>query len=348
MRIIALSILLVFLGFSTIQAQDGDESGTSSSSPARTISMVKVADSIYMFQGKGGNIGVSYGNDGVLLIDSQFAPATPEIVDLIASLSDKPVQFLVNTHHHGDHTGGNANMTDNGAIVFAHDNARKRLVDVEKQKIYKAQEDEFKKLLAQLEDEGNRAKAAEKAKEGMQSNSDFDPSLFKFPVITFSDNMTFHYNGETIMVFHLHNAHTDGDALVYFTESNVLHTGDVFFNGRYPYIDINSGGTYDGYVEALSKILALIDDETQIIPGHGGVGSKEDVQKSYSMMKALKDRVAYYYVKNMSKEEILANKEITKEYDALGFGDGYISTEKFVELIYKLTAAKYGKISEKK
>lgn len=238
-------------------------------------------------------------------------------------------------------------MTDNGAIVVAHDNARKRLVNVEKQKIYKAQEEEFKKLVDQLEDEGNTEKAQAKAKEGIQSESSFDPSLYKFPVITFSDNMTFHYNDETIMVFHLHNAHTDGDALVYFTESNVLHTGDTFFNGKYPYIDMNSGGTYDGYIDALSKILALTDDETSIIPGHGPVGSKADVKKTYSMMKALKDRVAYYYVQNNSKEEILANKEITKEYDALGYGDGYVSTEKFVSMIYKLTEAKYGDVSKK-
>lgn len=346
MRISALFTLLFFLGFSAAISQDGDETNTTPSAPSRTISMIKVADSIYMFKGKGGNIGVSYGNDGVLMIDSQFAPATPEIISLISSLSDKPVQFLVNTHHHGDHTGGNENMMDTGTVVVAHDNARRRLVQAEKSKVDKAQDEEFRAMVDKLKADGNEEKAQQKAKEGFTGDSAFDPSLFSFPTITFSRDMTFHYNGEPVMVFHVHNAHTDGDALVYFTQSNVLHTGDVFFNGRYPYIDMNSGGTYDGYVNALSRILSLIDENTRVIPGHGEVGRKEDIKKSQDMMKALKDRVFYHYLDKKSKEEVLANKEITREYDALGFGDGYISTEKFVTMLYDMAQTKYGPIKK--
>lgn len=346
MRVLALSTLLIFLGLFNAQAQDNDETNTTPSAPARTISMIKVADSIYMLKGKGGNIGVSFGNDGVLMIDSQFAPATPEIINLIGSLSDKPVQYLVNTHHHGDHTGGNENMMNTGTVVVAHENARQRLVQAERSKIEKAQQEEFNAMIDDLKATGNNEKAQEKAKEGFMGESAFDESLYKFPNITFSKDMTFHYNGEPVMVFHAHNAHTNGDALVYFTQSNVLHTGDVFLNGRYPYIDLDSGGTYSGYINALQRILSLIDDETKVIPGHGEVGSKADVKKSLSMMKALRDRVFYHYLDKKTKEEILANKEITQEFDAQGFGDFYISTEKFVTMLYDLAKTKYGVVKK--
>jgi cyclase len=346
MRVSALFTFLFFLGFTNVFAQDDNETNATPSTTSRTISMIKVADSIYMFKGKGGNIGVSYGDDGVLMIDSQFAPATPEIINLISSVSDKPVQFLLNTHHHGDHTGGNENMINTGTVVVAHDNARRRLVQAERSKVEKAREEEFQAMVDKLKADGNEEKAQQKAKEGFTDDSAFDPSLFSFPSITFSEDMTFHYNGEPVMVFHVHNAHTDGDALVYFTQSNVLHTGDVFFNGRYPYIDMSSGGSYNGYVNALSKILSLIDEDTKVIPGHGEVGTKADVKKSQDMMKALEDRVFYHYLDKKSKEEVLANKEITQEYDALGYGDFYISTEKFVTMLYGMAEAKYGPIKK--
>jgi len=334
--------------FGTFPSFSQDVEGKTTSSPAATINMIKVSDSIYMFKGKGGNIGVCKGEDGVLMIDNQFAPVTPEILRLVASLSDKPVQFLVNTHHHGDHTGGNANMMETGTVIFAHDNVRKRLVLGAQKKYVKAQEEEFNKMVEELAADGNEEKAEAKAKEGIQSKGDFDASQFSFPGITFSDDMTFYYNGEKIMVFHVHDAHTDGDALVYFTQSNVLHTGDTFFNGRYPYIDINSGGTYDGYVDSLNQVLSLIDDETRIIPGHGELASKADVKASRDMMVAVRDRVAYHYVSGLSKEQVLANKEVTQEYDAKGYGSGYISTEKFIGLVYDITKAKIGKVESKK
>ncbi|MEM7187405.1 MAG: MBL fold metallo-hydrolase, partial [Bacteroidota bacterium] len=324
---------------------DDLENNPTPSAASRTIAMIKVADSIYMLKGKGGNIGVSYGDDGVLMVDSQFAPASGEIKNLVASLTTKPIQFLVNTHHHGDHTGGNENMINSGTTVIAHDNARYRLVQKERAKVEKAQGEEFQAMVDKLKSDGDNEKAEAKAKEGFQGASAFDPSKYKFPAITFSKDMTFHYNGETIMVIHVHNAHTDGDAIVYFTESNVLHTGDTFFNGRYPYIDLNSGGSYDGYMNALSSMLRLIDDETRIIPGHGDVGSKADMKRTLDMMKALRDRVSFHYLNKKSKEEILADKEITREYDQRGYGDFYISTEKFVGMLYDLAKAKYGAVN---
>ncbi|HAT67589.1 MAG TPA: MBL fold metallo-hydrolase, partial [Flavobacteriaceae bacterium] len=162
-----------------------------------------------------------------------------------------------------------------------------------------------------------------------------------FPFITFEDDLTFHFNDQKILVFHVHNAHTDGDSMVYFTDSNVLHTGDVFFNGKYPYIDINNGGSFDGYINALSKILMLVDEDTKIIPGHGEIAKMKDVKYTKSMLEFLHSKVAYHYVGRKSKEQIMAMKDITKEFDDKGYGSGYISTEKFMDFIYEDVALKY-------
>jgi cyclase len=349
MRTLILIGLVFFLGYFTSLSQDDrDKSKSIKTSPPRTINLVRVTNNIFMFKGKGGNVGLITGEDGVLMIDDQFAEATPEILNIVKSLSDKPIQFLVNTHHHGDHTGGNVNMISNGTLIFAHDNVRNRLLQSEREKFAKEQETTFEKRLEKLAKDGNREKAEAKAKEGVQNMGDFTPSANTYPAITFSDNMTFYYNGEKIMVFHVENAHTDGDVMVYFTQSNVLHMGDVFFNGRYPFIDLNSGGNYNGYIKALSRVLMLIDEETKIIPGHGDIAAKSDVKYSHDMMIALKNSVAYEYVSGKTKEQVLANKELTKVYDAKGFGDGYISTEKFVGLLYDITKRQYGKLKPRK
>lgn len=349
MRTLIITGIVFFLGCIISYSQDdGDKSGSSGPSISRTINLVKVTDNIYMFKGKGGNIGVITGEDGVLMIDNQFAETTPEILNLAKSLSDKPIQYLINTHHHGDHTGGNINMIINGTVIFAHDNVRRRLMEDERRKFAKEQEAAFNKTLEKLAKNGNREKAEAKAKEGIREKGDFTPSLNTYPAITFTDNMTFYYNGEKIMVFHIQNAHTDGDVMVYFTKSNVLHMGDVFFNGRYPFVDLNSGGNYNGYIKALSRALILIDEETKIIPGHGDLATKSDVKYSHDMMVALKNSVAYEYVSGKTKEQIIANKDLTKIYDAKGFGDGFISTEKFVGLIYDITKKQYGKLKPRK
>lgn len=349
MRTLIISGIVIFLGsFISHSQDDGDKSESKKSSVPKTISLITVSNNIYMLKGKGGNIGVSRGEDGVLMIDNQFADTTPEILNLAKSLSDKPIQFLVNTHHHGDHTGGNVNMIQNGTVVFAHKNVRRRLLQDERIRYNKEMEAAFDKKLEKLAKDGYGEQAAAKAKESIREKGDFIPSANTYPAITFSENMTFYYNGEKIMVSHVQNAHTDGDVVVYFTESNVLHMGDVFFNGKYPYIDIASGGNYDGYIEALARILAVIDEETKIIPGHGDLARKSDLKYSHDMMVALKNSVAYEYVSGKTKEQILANKELTKIYDAKGFGDGFISTEKFVGLIYDITKKKYGKIEKKR
>jgi len=278
-----LKFLLVTIAFSVVsftRAQNFDNV---------TITTTKLADYVYMLVGAGGNIGVSVGDDGVFVIDDQFAPLTTKIEAAIKTLSDKQIQFLVNTHYHGDHTGGNENMKKLGTTIIAHDNVRKRLED--------------------------------KPKDAL-------------PVITFNDELSLHINGEKISVFHVEHAHTDGDALLYFTKSNVLHTGDVYFNKRYPYIDLNSGGSVNGYIEAVKKGLSAINDDTKIIPGHGELSTKAEYQFFLEMLETLKDNVLSEIKKGKTEDEVAANSEITKVYDDLGYSWNFISSEKIRRTFY--------------
>lgn len=256
-----------------------------------TIETTKLTDNTYMLVGAGGNIGVSVGADGVLIIDDQFAPLSDKIISALKKLSDQPVKIVVNTHHHGDHTGGNENFGNLGATIMAHDNVKKRLKD--------------------------KSPAA------------------ALPVITFNDKLTVQMNGEAVMVIHVDNAHTDGDALLYFTESNVLHTGDTYFNGRYPYIDLNSGGSVDGYINAVKTGLMLINDETKIIPGHGELSNKTEYETFLKMLETLKANVLAEIKNGKTEDDVAANADITKTYDALDYGCCFITSEKIRRTFYK-------------
>ncbi len=344
----ALLISFTFLfSLSSMFAQETEADGaTGSEGPS--IGMVRVKDSIYMLKGKGGNIGVSVGSDGVLMIDNQFAEATPKILQFVSGLSTKPVRFLVNTHHHGDHVGGNKNMNDAGVTIISHDNVRSRLENKMRQEAQEKMEADFEKKREKMSKDVGSEEGDVRAKEAMGNLEDYMSKDNIYPSLTFPDELTFHYNGEKVMIFHVDNAHTDGDAVIYFTDSNVLHTGDVFVNGRYPYIDQKSGGSLRGYIKALSKIMMLIDDETKIIPGHGEIGTKSDVKTSHDMLVRLRDRIAIEYGTRKSLEEVLANKEITKYYDDRGYGDGFISTESFVTLMYEIAKKRFGSWDEKK
>lgn len=213
------------------------------------ITTTEVSNGIYMLEGAGGNIGLSVGENGAFVIDDQFAPLSEKIMAAIRSVTDKHVEFVLNTHHHGDHTGGNEAFGEAGAYIVAHDNVRKRLDD------------------------------------------DEDVADGALPVITFSESATFHRNGQEIHIFHPDNAHTDGDAIVFFRTANVVHMGDVFFARRYPYIDIGSGGGINGYIAALETAGALMDEETKVIPGHGPLSAKADIEATAAMLKDVRARV---------------------------------------------------------
>lgn len=237
------------------------------------IEVVPVNENIYMLLGRGGNIGISVGKDGVFMIDDQFAALTPKIIEAVKTISDKPVKFLVNTHYHGDHAGGNTNFEKEGALIVAHDNVRKRL----------------------KEDEKNTDQSG-------------------LPIITFDNKIQLHLNGDDIMVVHVHNAHTDGDALIYFPQSNVLHTGDTFFNGMFPYIDLKSGGSVAGDIEAAKTGLMLINAETKIIPGHGPLANYEDYKKYGEMLQGIQANIVTAIKSGKSRGAILADESLTKNY----------------------------------
>lgn len=255
------------------------------------IKIEKVTDNLYMLVGAGGNIGISTGEDGVFMVDDQFAPLSEKIQAAISTLSDKPVKFLMNTHFHGDHTGGNANFEAKGAMIVAQDNVRKRL--------------------------------AENKTEGL-------------PVITFSDDATFYMNGNDIFLTHVHNAHTDGDALVYFAQSNVLHTGDTFFNGRFPYIDIKRGGSLAGDIAAAKKGLMIINEDTKVIPGHGSLATKANYQAYHDMLVGIYKNVFQAIENGKSEDEVAAMESLTSQWltDAQ-VEDQFINGEKMRRTAYQ-------------
>ena len=262
------------------------------------ITMEKLSDNVYALYGAGGNIGVMVGDDGVFMIDDQFAPLTEKIKAAIAEISDHDVKFVVNTHFHYDHTGGNENLGEGGAIIIAHENVRKRL-----------QSDQF------IEYFKNNVAAL---------------SEIGWPKISFTRDMTLHINGEDVKIIHTGHAHTDGDAMVYFNKSNVLHMGDVYFNGMFPFVDVPNGGSINGLLKAVSKAIKLSDHETKIIPGHGKVSNKEELISYYTMINTIRDRVADAKHKGQTLEEL--------DIAAIGAGyeklDGFIPTKAFVSFVW--------------
>jgi glyoxylase-like metal-dependent hydrolase (beta-lactamase superfamily II) len=264
---------------------------------AAQIKATRVAGSVWMLEGVGGNIGVSVGDDGVLLIDDQFAPLTEKILAAVKGITDKPIRFLFNTHWHGDHTGGNENLGRAGLLIVAHDNVRKRL----------------------LTDQAT-----------LLGNS---PALQKvgLPVITFDNTVTYHINGDTMTAYHVAPAHTDGDSIVRFRNANVVHTGDVFAAWRYPYVDTINGGSMQGIVKAMDDLIPTLDDNTKVIPGHGPLSGKKDVIAYRNMIATVGARVEALVKQGKTLEEVRAAKP-TKDFDEL-WGKPR-SGDAFVEFVY--------------
>lgn len=268
-----------------------------------TIETEKITEQIYILKGSGGNIGLFIGDDAVYMIDDQFAPLTPKILEAIKKITSRKVDYLINTHWHGDHTGGNENMGKEGALILAHSNVRKRM-----------------------------------SKETVRGTrtTPVSPKI-ALPVITFDTDISFHINGDDVLATHVHNAHTDGDALIYFANNNVLHTGDSFFQGKFPYIDLNSGGSIDGYIEGIQKMILIVDESTKIIPGHGNVASKADLIVYLTMLTTLKERVLGEIKKGKTLEDVKANTNITKGYESY---NGFINEERIRTTIYASLTSK--------
>jgi cyclase len=259
-----------------------------------------VTDQIYMLAGKGGNIGLFIGEDGTFLIDDQFAPLTEKIVKAIKSVGGEHPKFLINTHYHGDHTGGNEKIGQGGTLIFSHDNVRER-------------------LKAGYFVEAFNMKQAPLSKAGL-------------PVVTFSKDIKFHLNGDTVKVKHVPHAHTDGDSFIYFKSANVIHAGDLFFNGFYPFIDVTHGGSLKGMIKGVDKVLSLADDSTKIIAGHGPLGDKKQLASYRQMLGVAYERLAKLKAEGKTAKEAAAAKPLADLEST--WGNGIFKSDKWIKLVY--------------
>ena len=299
---ILLAGLLLALGFAAAQDQDFSKV---------EIKVTKVAGNVYMLEGSGGNIGASVGEDGIVIVDDQFAPLAEKIQAALKGVTDKPVRFVINTHFHGDHTGGNAYFQKQ-ALIIAHDNVRKR-----------------------LETGGAMGN-------GGSMHMDAKPAAKEaLPIITFDHDVTVHLNGEDIRALHFPAGHTDGDSIIFFPKSNVVHMGDDFVTYGFPFIDVDSGGSIDGMIDGVEKAIADLPPDVKVIPGHGPISNLDDVRAYVKMLKETRDVVAKALKQHKTLEQMKQAKllEPWKKYS----GD-FVKSDGFLETLYNsLTGQKNGK-----
>lgn len=264
------------------------------------VGTTKLAEGVYMLTGAGGNMGLAIGEDAAFLIDDQYAPLTEKIQAAIARLTPKPVRFVLNTHWHGDHTGGNENLGKAGAIVIAHENVRRRM-------------------------------SSEQFSDFTQSATPPSPRA-ALPIVTFSGGMvTFHLNGDELRAIHVPNAHTDGDTMIHFVRADVIHMGDIFWNGLYPFIDVSSGGSVEGTIAGCDRALALAGTNTKVIPGHGPLGTVAELRAYRDMLATVSGRVRTQLAAGRSVAEIAAS-DASAEFDAR-WGHRFIPGKRFLEMI---------------
>lgn len=304
MRKIRLLGLSLLLGCGVLAAQEQDFSKVE-------MKVTKVAGDVYMLQGAGGNIGASVGEDGIVIVDDQYAPLADKIQAALKGITDKPVRFIINTHYHGDHTGGNAYFQKQAPII-AHDNVRKRL------------------------------ETGGAAGNGGSVHMDVKPSPKEaLPIITFDHDVTVHLNGEDIRALYFPAGHTDGDSIIFFPKSNVVHMGDDFVTYGFPFIDVDSGGSINGMIDGVEKVIAQVPADVKIIPGHGPVSNLDDVRAYLTMLKATRDVVAKALQEGKSLDQMKQAKLLDpwKKYS----GD-FISEDVFLETLYNsLSGQKNGK-----
>lgn len=255
-----------------------------------------VVGNIHMLTGSGGNIGVSVGEDGILIVDDQYAPLADKIKSALQGLHAGPLKFVLNTHFHGDHVGGNP-IFGLEATIIAHTNVRKRVSTPE------------------------------------QRGDQTIPAMVEdgWPVITFDDEVSVHFNGEEIKLVHIPEGHTDTDSYIYFTGSDVVHMGDTFFNGRFPYVDLRSGGTVDGLIENIAHVLSVIGPDTRVIPGHGALGDRAALRSYHDMLVATSDSVRAMMAEGMTLDEIKA-AGLPDEWTR--YASDFVPEARWIETIY--------------
>jgi len=265
--------------------------------PDVKIETVNIAPGVYVLFGRGGNIGLTVGDDGAAIIDDQFADMVPKIRSAVALLSEKPVRFVINTHLHGDHTGGNDAFGAAGAVIIAQDNVRKRLLNP----------------------------AVNPA------TNETPPARAALPIVTFADSATLHFNDDDLEFTHLPNAHTETDIIVRFRKANVLHMGDCFVGG-FPFIDGSNGGTLDGFIKAHETVLATIDDNTKLIRGHGPLGNKAELQAYHDMLVVVRDRIAKLVKAGKTQDQVVEARP-TKEFEDK-YGGGNFNASQWIGRAY--------------
>ena len=264
------------------------------------INTTPLRENTFLLTGAGGNMVASTGPDGTFLIDDQYAPLSARISEALGKIGRLPVRFIINTHWHFDHTGGNEAFGQSGSVILAHDNVRQRM--------------STEQFIAAFDRKIPASPAG------------------ALPVITFTQGVTLHLNGDTIEVVHVANAHTDGDALVRFRKANVLHMGDTMFNGGYPFIDLSSGGSIDGLLAAHARALELADGQTIIIPGHGAQTDRATLVAYRGMLQQARDRIAALKAQGKTRDDVVAAQP-TAEWDAT-FGTGFIKPAQFIGFVY--------------
>ncbi len=266
------------------------------------LNTTRLTENMYVIHGSGGNVILSIGNDGIILVDDQYAPVTEKMMSLIANITNKPIKFVINTHWHPDHVGGNERLGEAGAVIVSHENVRKRL-----------NQDQFFEMINQT-----------------------IPALSKkgLPIITFSDNMTFYQNNDEIRISYLDNGHTDGDSAVYFTQNNVIHVGDDFSDEAYPFMDLSTGGSIDGLISSLKSIISIINNDTKVVAGHSGISNQTKVKDYANMLIDVRSLISSMIKEGKSLDEIIQSKP-TAQYDTTYRDYSFIKPKDFVTNIYE-------------
>ncbi len=266
------------------------------------LNTTRLTENMYVIHGSGGNVILSIGNDGIILVDDQYAPVTEKMMSIIANITNKPIKFVINTHWHPDHVGGNERLGEAGAVIVSHENVRKRL-----------NQDQFFEMINQT-----------------------IPALSKkgLPIITFSDNMTFYQNNDEIRISYLDNGHTDGDSAVYFTQNNVIHVGDDFSDEAYPFMDLSTGGSIDGLISSLKSIISIINNDTKVVAGHSGISNQTKVKDYANMLIDVRSLISSMIKEGKSLDEIIQSKP-TAQYDTTYRDYSFIKPKDFVTNIYE-------------